>query len=166
MEERRAVKRDEKTLSFEERMKNKSQAGYDHFNNRDKLSERKEAQEKHNTTKGKVTNKKQPRERYSKLPVSTIKREGHKEKVTNGYVRGEWVGHHDFARDPRFQNSSGNLNQGLFAKSYGFIKDYQDERFTTLKDSLKEATKMGDVEQIGQIKEMLAEEKQFAVKQR
>lgn len=139
MEERRAVKRDEKTLSFEERLMNKKQAGYDHFNSSTKLNERKEAQKTHDAIKGKVTNKKQPRVRYSKLPVGTIKQQKHREKVTSGYERGEWIGHHDFARDPRFQNSSGNLNQGLFAKSYGFIKEYQDERFTTLKDSLKEA---------------------------
>ena len=118
----------------------------------------------HETTKGKVTNKKAPRERYSKLPVSTIKREQHRDKATSGYVRGQWTGHHDFARDPRFQNSSGNLNQGLFAKSYSFIKEYQDERFTDLKDNFKKAQKQGDQEQITQIKEMLAEEKLFAAK--
>ena len=76
----------------------------------DKLTQRKEAQKAHESTKGKVTNKKAPRERYSKLPVSTIKHEKHRDKATSGYVRGEWTGHHDFARDPRFQNSSGNLN--------------------------------------------------------
>ena len=34
MEEKRAEKRDEKTLSFEERLQRKQQSGYDHFNSR------------------------------------------------------------------------------------------------------------------------------------
>ncbi len=43
MEEKRQMKREEKTLSFEERLQRKQQAGYDHFNSKEKLSERKEA---------------------------------------------------------------------------------------------------------------------------
>ena len=43
MEFKRAEKRDEKTLSFEERLLLKQQAGYDHFNNKGKLNERKDA---------------------------------------------------------------------------------------------------------------------------
>ena len=82
----------------------------------------------------------------------------------SGYVRGEWVSHKDFARDPRFDSSSGNLNQGLFAKSYSFIKEYQDERFSTLKDQLRLAKKSGDIEKIGQVKELLNEEKQFSAR--
>ena len=65
-----------------------------------------------------------PKEQYSKLPVSVIRNNFVSEKPTSGYRLGEWTGNSAFARDPRFDNSSGHLNQGLFAKSYDFIKEY------------------------------------------
>lgn len=166
MEEAREIKRDEKTLSFEERLRTKKQAGYDHFNSRTKLSERRDAQKVYETKKRAKKNKKEPSQRYSKLPVSTIRVDKHREKQASGYERGQWTAHKDFARDPRFDSSSGHLNQGLFASSYGFIKEYQDERYTTLKDSLKEVKKSGDLDQIAQIKQMLQEERQFSMKQK
>ena len=144
IEEFRKIKRDEKTLSFEERIGLKQQSGFDHFNSKLKLDDRREAQKKHQTTKGKVRDKKAPRERYSKLPVSTLPRELHREKSASGYVRGGWTAQKDFARDPRFENSSGHLNQGLFAKSYGFIKEYQNDRYELLKGDLTKAKKIGD----------------------
>jgi hypothetical protein len=57
--------------------------------------------------------KNMPKQKYSKLPVSVIKHikgQASAKKITVG-------------RDPRFEKSSGQLNQGLFAKSYSFIKD-------------------------------------------
>ena len=166
MEQARQHKRDEKQLSFEERLQLKQQSGYDHFNSREKLAQRKEASKQHQATKGKVKDKKGPRERYSKLPVSTLKQEKHREKAGSGYVQGEWTGHRDFARDPRFESTSGHLNAGLFAKSYSFIKDYQNERFTSLKDNLREAKRQGDEELITRLSDMLKEEKQFSMKQK
>ena len=158
------VKRDEKTMSFEERLRKKQETGFDHFNAGAKLTERKEAMKVHAATKGKVKNKHEPRVRYSKLPVSTIKRELHIEKTGSGYERGVWKAKTDFARDPRFQSSSGHLNQGLFASSYSFIKEYQDDRFKTLKDSLKESQRQGDTDQIKQVKTLLADEREFSTR--
>ena len=77
-------------MSFEERLLKKQQSGFDHFNASAKLAERKEAMRAHATTKGKVKNKHEPREKYSKLPVSTLKRELHIEKTASGYKRGVW----------------------------------------------------------------------------
>ena len=77
------------------------------------------------------------------------------EKSTSGYKLGVWQGNPSFARDPRFDKTSGNLNEGLFAKSYDFVKDYQNERFDTLKQKLKEAKKDGDPKLIAEIKAML-----------
>ena len=78
------------------------------------------------------------------MPVGVIRNTQHAEKPTSGYKLGVWQGNSSFARDPRFDNTSGHLNEGLFAKSYNFVKDYQNERFDTLKYKLKEAKKDGD----------------------
>jgi hypothetical protein len=42
-------------------------------------------------------------------------------------------------RDPRFEAASGSLNQGLFQKSYEFVKEIQNDRFRELKSELREA---------------------------
>ena len=104
-----------------------------------------------------------PKEQYSKMPVSVI-RPTQSAKRTTGYKLGEWQGTSEFSRDPRFQSSSGHLNKGLFAKSYEFIKEYQNERFTTLKEKLRQAKKRGDTAMISSLKEMLIEERAFAGK--
>ncbi len=66
--------------------------------------------------------KKMPKQHYSKLPVSVL-RPLNLEKVSVG-----------IRRDPRFDGLSGNLNEGLFRESYSFIKGYQEERITQLKE--------------------------------
>ena len=104
-----------------------------------------------------------PKEQYSKMPVSVIQY-SQSEKRTSGYKLGEWQGHSELARDPRFQSSSGHLNKGLFAKSYEFVKEYQHERFATLKEKLKQAQKTGDPDMVSSIKAMLVEERAFAGK--
>ena len=112
--------------------------------------ERREAKKVQEGKKEKAKNKKLPKERYSKLPVGTVRKEQHREKASSGYEGGRWTAHKDFARDPRFDSSSGHLNQGLFAKSYSFIKEYQDDRYDTLKQNLKQAKKKGDEEAVTQ----------------
>ena len=98
------------------------------------------------------------------MPVGIIRKNTNSEKATSGYKLGVWQSNPSFARDPRFDRTSGHLNEGLFAKSYDFVKDYQAERFDTLKQKLKEAKKDGDPDLINQIKTMLQEERDFASK--
>ena len=62
-------------------------------------------------------------------------------------------------RDPRFERQSGTLNQGLFAKSYSFIKELQQDRKVLLKTELIAATKIGDSEAKERIKQLMGEEK-------
>ena len=62
-------------------------------------------------------------------------------------------------RDPRFENTSGTLNQGLFAKSYSFIKEMQQQRQSNLKEQYVKAKNTGDKHAQERIKEMMAEEK-------
>ena len=62
-------------------------------------------------------------------------------------------------RDPRFEDSSGSLNRGLFAKSYSFIKDIQQERVQELKTELRNAKNIGDEDARYKIKELLGDEK-------
>ena len=58
------------------------------------------------------------------------------------------------------------MNQGLFAKSYGFIREYQDERFTQLKESLAKAKKIKDFDRVAELQALLTEEKQFSIRQK
>ena len=69
--------------------------------------------------------KKMPKERYSKLPVSIL-RPLNLQSDKPVQVR----------RDPRFDNLSGKLNEGLFKDSYAFIKDIQNERVGNLKQMI------------------------------
>ena len=111
---------DKSTLSFQELIKRKRASGFDDFSSKTKVSERRDAKAQHKVKAGKQANKKMPKEQYSKMPVSVMQY-AQSEKRTSGYKLGEWQGSSEFARDPRFQNSSGHLNKGLFAKSYEFI---------------------------------------------
>lgn len=94
--------------------------------------------------------KKQPKERYSKLPVSILRPlnlEPSKPKLT---------------RDPRFDNMSGNLNEGLFRESYSFVKDLRNERINTLKEYIGQGKdKKGDdyKQKVHKLREMLGEER-------
>lgn len=69
-------------------------------------------------------------------------------------------------RDPRFMQNAGSLNQGLFQKSYSFIKDVQADRMRTLYDNLKQAKRNRDEDRSAKIAAMISEEKQFMAKQR
>ena len=94
--------------------------------------------------------KKMPKERYSKLPVSIL-RPLNLEKAQTG-----------IRRDPRFDGLSGNLNEGLFRESYSFIKDYQSERISQLKDLIQ--TNKKDKDNVHKLRELLGEEKDMANK--
>jgi hypothetical protein len=63
-------------------------------------------------------------------------------------------------------DSAGSLNQGLFQKSYSFIKDVQADRMRTLYENVKQAKRVKDETRVAQIQEMISEEKQFMAKQR
>jgi len=155
--------KDEKSLSFQELIKRKKRSGFDDFSSKNKVAERREAKQAQKLKKGKSSNKKMPKEQYSKMPVSVLQY-AQSEKRTSGYKLGEWQGHSELARDPRFQSSSGHLNKGLFAKSYEFVKEYQTERFASLKENLKRAKKTGDADIVTSVKDMLVEERAFAGK--
>ena len=68
--------------------------------------------------------------------------------------------------DPRFSNSAGKLNQGLFERSYTFIKDVQNDRFKELKHELKEADRIGDHDAAMRIRQLLGNERDFVHKQK
>ena len=97
-----------------------------------------------------------PKQQFSKLPVSVIKHIKGQANETKRVV----------GRDPRFQNASGSLNQGLFAKSYAFVKDLQNERFETLKNEIRNAGKIGDTEAKQKMKDLLGEEKSLIQRQK
>ena len=116
---------DTSSLPFAERIKLKSNSGFD-SHVKDRLQElREKAVEKQEKQPFKV-GKNMPKLHYSKIPVSVIK-----------HIKGRDAPKKLVVRDPRFENASGQLNQGLFQKSYEFIKDIQNERFQTLKSELK-----------------------------
>lgn len=62
--------------------------------------------------------------------------------------------------------SAGSLNQGLFQKSYSFIKDMQADRMRSLYDNMKNAKKHQDEDKISRLNDLISEEKQFMAKQR
>lgn len=94
--------------------------------------------------------KNMPKAQYSKIPVSVVK-----------HIKGRDAPKAAVVRDPRFENSSGTLNQGLFEKSYSFISEVQQERMQTLRNELRQAKKNGDEDARQRIKELLGEEKGF-----
>ena len=154
-------------LTFEELLNKKRQAGFDEFMAKDKLNkrieernsfkeknQREKSERKQKGVKAIGDGKKEPKAKYSKLPVSAIKREYQKTLPSNQ------------ARDPRFMDSAGSLNQGLFQKSYSFIKDVQADRMRTLYENVKQAKRVKDETRVAQIQEMISEEKQFMAKQR
>ena len=54
----------------------------------------------------------------------------------------------------------------MFNKSYGFLKKVQDERFGSLKESIRQAKKEGDTEAATKLKIMFADEREWQSKQR
>lgn len=69
-----------------------------------------------------------PEERSSKIPLSRAGQAIPPNKL--GPAR----------RDPRFERSSGQFNQGLFEKSYGFVYDYEDEELLYLDKQIKQTS--------------------------
>jgi len=88
-----------------------------------------------------------PRERYSKLPVSTI-RDLNLESLGGRQAPA--------TRDPRFDNLSGKINDGLFRESYAFVKDLRAERISTLQSYVSQAKSTTDKKRL---REMLGAEK-------
>ncbi|CDW79299.1 rrna processing protein [Stylonychia lemnae] len=136
-------------MTFEERLKLKQRSAFDVIKNKEQVLERKEKAEKQKLNAQKV-GKKMPRERYSKLQVSILR----PINIINDQPKLH-------TRDPRFDNRSGTLNQGLFQESYAFIKEYQDERFQQLGEKLRSAKKQGDKDQIKQIRDLIGNDKSF-----
>ena len=98
-------------LTFEERINKKREAGFDAFQQKEKLNKRIEERnqfkdvqlkQKQDRKKQGITiigdGKKEPKIKYSKLPVSAIKRD-----VLSNNTQTQ-------VRDPRFMETSGNLN--------------------------------------------------------
>ena len=111
-------------MTFEERMRLKQRSGFDKINTKEDVLLRKEQAQKL-AAKPATKNKKMPKERYSKLPVSTI-------RSLNLESLGGKQTH--ATRDPRFDNLSGKMNEGLFRESYSFVKDLRSERIAQLKE--------------------------------
>ena len=88
-----------------------------------------------------------PRERYSKLPVSTIR------DLNLESLGGKQA---PTTRDPRFDNLSGKMNEGLFRESYAFVRDMRAERINTLKTYVSQAKSNEDKHRL---RELLGEEK-------
>ena len=136
-------------LTFEERIAQKKKSGYDTIKSKEDVLVRKEAAEKlKNKPKQHKNTKKMPKERYSKLPVSVL-RPLNLQSDKPAQVR----------RDPRFDNLSGSLNEGLFRESYAFVKEIQTERVGTLKDMILVAKKDKDSDKLRQLRGMLGEER-------
>ena len=145
------------SLTFEERLRNKSRSGFDTIkNNKEEVLLRKEQADKlKNKKDGIKYGKKMPKQRYSKLPVSII-RPLNLESNTKSSTSGR--------RDPRFDSLSGQLNEGLFKESYSFIKEVRDERIGQLKELINQSKKekKGDPNAHNittKLREMLGEEK-------
>ena len=111
-------------MTFEERMRLKQRSGFDNIKSKEEVLLRKEQAQKL-AAKPAAKNKKMPKERYSKLPVSTIRN-----------LNLESLGGNKAAatRDPRFDNLSGKMNEGLFRETYSFVKDIRNERISQLKE--------------------------------
>ena len=139
----------ESGMTFEERLKMKQRSGFDTIKNKEDVLVRKEAAEKlKNKQGGQKLGKKMPKERYSKLPVSIL-RPLNLQSDKPSQVR----------RDPRFDNLSGKLNEGLFRGSYSFIKDIQSERVDELKQMIKLAKQQRDSDKIHKLRGLLGEER-------
>lgn len=137
------------SATFEERLKLKERSGFDAIKSKEEVLLRKEQAGKLLATrKGGKAAKKMPKEKYSKLPVSVLRPlnlDGSKAGVR---------------RDPRFDNLSGTLNEGLFQESYSFLKDVRKERIGQLSGLISEAKhKRGGSEKLHKLREMLGEEK-------
>ena len=136
-------------LTFEERIAQKKKSGYDTIKSKEDVLVRKEAAEKlKNKPKQHKNTKKMPKERYSKLPVSVL-RPLNLQSDKPAQVR----------RDPRFDNLSGSLNEGLFRESYAFVKEIQTERVGALKDMIVLAKKDKESDKLRQLRGMLGEER-------
>ena len=136
-------------LTFEERIAQKKKSGYDTIKSKEDVLVRKEAAEKlKNKPKQHKNTKKMPKERYSKLPVSVL-RPLNLQSDKPAQVR----------RDPRFDNLSGSLNEGLFRESYAFVKEIQTERVGALKDMILLAKKDKESDKLRQLRGMLGEER-------
>ena len=138
------------SLTFEERIAQKKKSGYDTIKSREDVLIRREAADKlkNKPKQHKKNTKKMPKERYSKLPVSLL-RPLNLQSDKPAQVR----------RDPRFDNLSGTLNDGLFRESYAFIKEIQTERVHTLKDMIQIAKKDKESDKLKQLRGMLGEER-------
>ncbi|KAJ8327100.1 rRNA biogenesis protein rrp36 [Batrachochytrium dendrobatidis] len=79
--------------------------------------------EKPRFKKQKRENKNMPAEITSKRPVTRKRRVVEVSKKA--------------VRDPRFEAYTGELNEGLFKRSYGFIDDYERSEIAMLKDEIK-----------------------------
>jgi hypothetical protein len=102
-----------------------------------------------------------PKEGYSKLQVGVVrplnmesfkKKDGDKQQKEPQKFR-----------DPRFDNLSGALNEGMFKENYDFVFEgkeaVQQQRFDELKQSLRLAKKQGMTEDATKIRLLLGEEK-------
>ena len=111
-------------MTFEERLKLKQRSGFDDkVKFKEEILQRKEQAEKlKNKPKDQKMKKKMPKERYSKLPVSILRPLNLNDNQPKA-----------LRRDPRFDNQSGRLNEGLFRESYAFVKEIRNERIQELK---------------------------------
>ncbi len=136
-------------LTFEERLAQKKKSGFDTIKSKEDVMIRREAADKlKNKPKKHKNTKKMPKEKYSKLPVSVL-RPLNLQSDKPAQVR----------RDPRFDNLSGTLNEGLFRESYSFVKEIQTERVHALKDMILIAKKDKESDKLKQLRGMLGEER-------
>ena len=148
----------EQTMTFEERMALKQRSGFDHIKTKEDVLMRREQADKLKskavTAYTAANRKKMPKTRYSKLPVSIIRPLNLESMETKQAPK---------TRDPRFDNLSGNLNEGLFQESYSFVKDIRNERIGQLNDYITQAKRVkkqdGTEKMVKQLREMLGEEK-------
>lgn len=131
-------------LSFAERIKLKAHSGFDESNFKRKMPELRDKAEQVE----KSAHKKQPKARFSKIPVGILKPRS-----------GEANPNKRVVRDPRFDNASGKLNQGLFAQSYSFVREKQKDRLSELSSELRQASQLRDQDAKQRIKALIGDEK-------
>ncbi|KAJ3276380.1 rRNA biogenesis protein rrp36 [Terramyces sp. JEL0728] len=129
-------KKDLQELSFGDLIEVKQTVGTRAFNS--VYNEKEDKQEKQKT-KTKRADKNMPQEITSKKQVS--RKRSFEISAAPKY------------RDPRFEPLSGKLNEGLFQRSYGFIREYQETELEMLKNDIQ---KEKDVERKEELKKTLS----------
>ncbi|KAJ3322886.1 hypothetical protein HDV06_002545 [Boothiomyces sp. JEL0866] len=115
-------KQDLKDLSFGDLLEVKQAVGTKAFNT--VYNETSEKDVKQRPKKIKRADKNMPVEITSKKPVSR------KRTIVEVSLAPKF-------RDPRFEPLAGKLNEGLFKRSYGFIREYQESELEMLKNDIQ-----------------------------